>query len=132
MEPALSQFDKIQILLHEYDRLGNELGQHYSATFQALSVLALVVTGLVTVIATKGLNKLLVGLIGGTIVFYIIMILWIDYATVRTAKRICEIERDINARVGEPLLTLETHGVMHYFVKCTPKSAPVRSDKNSN
>lgn len=45
MESALSQFDKIQILLHEYDTLRNELLARSAAVFQAIGVLALVLTG---------------------------------------------------------------------------------------
>lgn len=137
MEPALAQFDKIQILLHEYDTLRNALLARYSAQFKAVGVLALVLTGLVTVIATNGLNKILVGLVGSSVVIFILVILWIDYDIARAAKRVREIETDINARAGEPLLTWETHwgpgGIaMRYFVEGAPKPIPAQGDKNSN
>ncbi len=108
MESVLSQADKIQILLHEYDTLRNELLQRYAASFQAIGVFALVLTGLVTVIATNGINKTLIALLCSSTIIFLFVMLWIDYDTFKGAKRLREIEADVNARAGETLLKWET------------------------
>jgi len=108
MGTPLSQFEKIQIILHEYDTLRNELHQRYAAIFQSISVLAVVFIGLVTVLTERGFRWSLLALLSGSVVLFLIIILVINYDTWKAATRLREIESDINSRSGERLLRWET------------------------
>lgn len=108
MDGASSQFQKIQILLHEYDTLRNEVLSRYAAQFQSTGVLAIIIIGLTTVLITQGAKITILVLIGITVMLYIGAQIWIDYDIAKAARRLREIEADVNSRAGETLLQWET------------------------
>jgi hypothetical protein len=96
----ISQFDKIQVLLHEYDTLRNDVLQRYAASFQTVGVFALVITALITIISQSGFNKIIFCLIVSTSVIFAAMMLWIDFDMAEHVCRLRQIEADVNNRIG--------------------------------
>jgi hypothetical protein len=109
---ALTQLDKIQILLHEYDGLRSEIVQRWVGTQQQISIGVLVLMGVITVlVSTKAeyprasilyvLLAIAIGIFGYA--------MWqVRRDTCKAATRVSEIEQDVNQRAGEELLQWET------------------------
>ena len=113
----LSEKDKIQILLQEYNTLRSELVANTGKAMQMAALLGVVLT----LILSRPIDKRfwvaasvgLVGLIGlGSVIVRDIR---------RLARRVIELEKDINRRAGEELLVWEsrwggvTSGLPSYF-----------------
>ena len=109
MDESIKDFQKIQILLHEYASLRNELLSRYVAQYQSSAVLAVVSIGLIT-LWSRGdvIGSTSISLMGGTFFLYLVVLIWIDYDIAKAATRLRKLEKEINTRAGETLLTWET------------------------
>jgi len=102
---------KIAVLLSEYSTLRDEVLQRDTALNQVLTVAGASVVGVVTIMLTYSLQL-------GTylLIFLLLFSYWvfrlIEFDTLHIAKRLLELEADINERTGERLLVWETnHGL---------------------
>ena len=109
MDESIKDFQKIQILLHEYASLRNELLSRYVAQYQSSAVLAVVSIGLIT-LWSRGdvIGSTSISLMCGTFFLYLGVLIWIDYDIAKAATRLRKLEKEINGRAGETLLTCET------------------------
>lgn len=112
MDSALSQSDKIQILLHEYDTLRDEIIQRWVGTQQQISIAVLVFIGIITVLFSNQIKHprdyVLYGTLGVAVCIFFYAMWQVDRDTRKAAERVREIERDVNARAGEELLQWES------------------------
>ncbi len=101
---ALSEKDKIQILLAEYNTLRTELLNRHTAGFQMVAI----GTAVLTWLAAQSIDAKFLVL---SVVFSIVMAcwIWVLYADIRRlGVRIRQLEEDVNRRAGEPLLIWES------------------------
>jgi hypothetical protein len=100
----LTQNDKIQILLQEYSTLRAELVANGTKLFQ----MAALTGALLTWTISRPLDKRfwIAALIGGGGLFWLGFVLIKD--TRKLARRVADLERDINGRAGEELLVWES------------------------
>jgi len=115
--------DKVEILLHEYDTLRDEVVQRYNAIQQQISIFVLMIIGTLTILSTYSEQRwgwslflyLLLAL--GLCVFaFALRINHLDIQKINTRLR--ELEADINQLAGEQLLKWETYwsgAVTGYF-----------------
>ncbi len=103
-QSTLSNSDKIQILMTEYNNLNNQLGHRYDAQFQAIFILAAVLIGLLTVFGVS-FRSLILAIFSALI--FVGVWLWIEYDITRQADWLRSLEANINARAGEQLLGWE-------------------------
>jgi hypothetical protein len=105
MEKPFSEKDKVMILLHEYDKLCQEIHNRTSSGFQLLAVGAVV---FVWIISQQRLD----GHLWSVIVVSAIILscgTWMVFRDIKkAATRLRELEKDINRRAGEELLVWET------------------------
>jgi hypothetical protein len=102
----LSDADKIQILLHEYDALRNLLISRHAAGFQAVSIGSAVLVGLITLKVTIFIGwEILIFLIAlGIVIFILTVVIWVDRVVFKAASRLREIETEVNAMAIAPRL----------------------------
>jgi hypothetical protein len=108
MSNDIEQKDRIQILLTEYTSLRSELNARYSSGFVAI--------GWVTIAAVWLLGQLTQPKLGCAfwigLVILLVGALWslraIVFDVFNAARRVQEIEREVNDRAGERLLMWET------------------------
>jgi hypothetical protein len=104
---VLGTKDKIQILLAEYNTLRSEIITRGGTGFQIIAIAA----GLLALLLQRQIDtRFVIGcivLVAGTAAFT-----WIITGNIgKLSRRITEIEKDINKRAGETLLSWETaHG----------------------
>ena len=103
-----SQKDKVTILLHEYNMLRAEILTRTNHGFQLLVVYAGLGGGLfVWIMQAKGGVRFWLSL--AVAVGTLFVANWISFSNInRCVKRVLELEKDINTRVGENLLVWET------------------------
>jgi hypothetical protein len=121
MDKQLSQFEKIQILLQEYNSLRSEMIERHTVTYQAIGIIGAAFVGLIALVWNTSIKVKIFAVVGFVVVFTGV-VLWINRDVAKAAKRVRELEADINTRAGEPLLKWETEhggggGVMKHFVK---------------
>jgi hypothetical protein len=104
---------RIQILLHEYNSLRAEVLSRYVAQFQSGGVTAIVLLGFLTLMANRGIHWSSVVLIVSDILLFLGVLAWIDVDITKAARRLRELEKEINDLAGgTPLLKWETeHGI---------------------
>jgi hypothetical protein len=107
---ALSQFSepqKIEILLHEYDALRNEIDGRTRDGFNLFGTVGALFIGALTLIYNKvGFVWFLIVAIGGLITFAVAT-RETFFRIRRAAERLREIEGLVNSRIGEELLVWE-------------------------
>lgn len=110
MDPSnldtLNNMGKIQVLLHEYATLRQEIITRTTHGFQLVAAGAVV---LVWVMTRQELNVQF--WFGAAIAILVVLIaIWFIIRDIgKAAKRIRELEKDINRRAGEELLVWETY-----------------------
>jgi len=105
---GLTVFEKIQILMHEYDGLRDEIGGRTRDGFNLFSICGvLFVGGLSFLYGAAGMWPALATGVFGLIAFVIATRATI-YRIGRAAARLREIEATVNDLAGEPLLEWET------------------------
>lgn len=109
-------FEKISIIMHEYDTLREEIIQKNLNTTQIVSQSSIATITLIGVISAVFIANLVSNLAFVLLLITIIptfiaisgtAILWLSADTRKLSRRIREIERDINKRTGERLLRWE-------------------------
>jgi hypothetical protein len=99
---------KIEVLLHEYDTLRQEVMSRYSAQFQTIGAIGVIFAALIAAMVT-GLGVVPgLWLIACGFVAFWALFLWADADISRLAKRLIELEKDVNTRAGETLLVWES------------------------
>jgi ABC-type multidrug transport system fused ATPase/permease subunit len=104
----MDESQKITVLLYEYNSLRTELISRYTAQFQSIAALAIVLIGLITLGGNRGFSCAIILLIAGAIVVYLLVLLWIDIDIARLSREVRRIEADVNNRAGETLMRWET------------------------
>ena len=101
-----SDAEKIQILLHEYDALRNELISRHAEGYQAASIGSAALVGLITLKVTSFIEwSILSSLIAFVIViFFSTVVIWVDRIVFTAASRLRDIETEVNAMAKAPLL----------------------------
>lgn len=128
----MTEADKITVLLHEYDTLRDEIVQG-SGPLQQMSLGAVIVLGALTIALTDGLDESDRLLLYGSLAVCMLVLgfsVWkINRGVQKIARRLRELESEINRRAGEPLLQWETHwgGAVAGFWKATEWIVPLRS-----
>jgi hypothetical protein len=109
MDESIKDFQKIQILLHEYNTLRAEVLSRYSAQFQSSTVAVGALIGLMVAASNPGVgfNWLIILLLIATGPIYGGVLFWIDIDIAKAAKRLREIETQVNSLAGETLLRWE-------------------------
>jgi hypothetical protein len=106
--PALERRDKILILLAEYNTLRTECQHRLTLFIQSTGIAITVVVGLVGVAITNAQFPALYYLGGGALLLYAVLVALIDINVAQLAKRVVELEGQINGIAGERLLKWET------------------------
>ena len=123
----MSEFEKIAILLHEYDTLRNEILERHASLVAFYVILTLMVSYAITLLWRDRANisgRILLVLV---VAIFAIVTLVFNADTVRAAKRIRQIETEVNARAGEVLLRWETEwGAGKRIGRFFPRSASER------
>lgn len=103
----LSQKDRIEILLHEYDALRDEIVNRTNFGYQIAAAAALAITWLMQQeLSHKG--SLFWSIVGAVTVLFLVAS-FVDVRDLkRAAFRVRELEGEINSRAGEHLLVWET------------------------
>ena len=99
----------IEILLHEYDTLREEVLRRYDAQFQSIGAMAVVLVGLLAALASHFDPKSVYLLIFISLFVFAAIWLWADFDITKAAQRLRELEASINRRAGEDLLRWETN-----------------------
>jgi hypothetical protein len=112
-ESGIIDYDKITILMHEYDTLRDEIIQRNNALQQQNSIAAVVLFGTLTIAWSGNVGKyqsyILYGLLALCFLIFIYGIWFAFRETDRVIVRLRQIEADVNQRAGETLLQWETH-----------------------
>ena len=109
MDDSIKAFQRIQVLLHEYNTLRAEVLSRYVAQFQSGGIAAIVLLSIITLISNRGFNYWLGALIALDLVLYVAVLIWIDVDIAKAARRLKTLEQEINSlATGEPLLKWET------------------------
>ena len=102
---GFSDFERVQVLLHEYDSLRDEIQQRIAHVYQVVIICA--------VLATWLLGRTMDGRFwfGATFILLLIAALgWFNGEDIkRAAAQLRSIEQHVNYLSGEDLLTWETH-----------------------
>jgi hypothetical protein len=111
-QKEFTEKDKIQILLHEYDTLRQEILTRTRTGHQILAVAAVLFIWIITQIMTGNPSfwfwTILVGFLAASVAA-VSVAAWFTMRDIgKAAKRIRELESDINSRAGEDLLIWET------------------------
>ena len=103
-----SQFQKIEILLHEYDTLRDEIGGRTRDGFNMFAITSALFVGALSLLYGKAgtVVVVIVGILGA--IAFAVAARETFYRIARAAERLREIEGDVNERVGEKLLVWET------------------------
>jgi uncharacterized membrane protein (DUF485 family) len=102
---ASHQSRAIDIVLHEYDSLRAEIVSRMDARFQLIGFLAIVATLLGTTDISNVSRRLLI--IAALILFISVWLLFGFYIK-RCAKRLREIEAEVNKKLGDDVLVWES------------------------
>jgi tetrahydromethanopterin S-methyltransferase subunit G len=126
MDDSIKEFQKVQIILHEYNTLRAEVLSRYVAQFQAGGVASIVLLGVFSLFANQGFSYwyvgigVLDGLLLGAVLF------WIDIDIAKAAGRLREIETQVNTVAGETLLRWENKyglgGIVGKYFVSPPQS----------
>jgi uncharacterized membrane protein len=113
MVGSMNDVDKINIVLHEYDSLRDEIIQRWVGTQTDISVGVLVIIGVLTAVFSSGrITSAQIIVLGGVIFVGILIFgygMWqVDRDTRKAAQRLREIESEVNQRAGEEILKWET------------------------
>ena len=103
LNDVLTERDKIQVLLHEYDTLRTEGIYRNSAMFQLIGVGAL----LFCLLMQQGITYRWFVSLAVFLAVMFVFSYFLGSDITRSARRVRELERDINARAGEELLVWE-------------------------
>lgn len=127
MDSAISQFDKNQILLHEYDSLRGEIVQRWLGMQQQISIGVLVLLGVITVLFSNKIKHprdyILYGVLGVAVLIFIYAMWQVRRDTLKAAERVRQIEYEVHQRAGEELLQWETRwggGVTGFWGSASP------------
>lgn len=105
---GLSNKDKIDILLKEYETLRREIENRTNNRFTLLGICI----GLLSFIAaTQQLQLLTWWIISGIVLFIITVWWWLGWLILFCARRVLEIELKVNAFAGEELLHWEAANI---------------------
>jgi hypothetical protein len=104
----MTQADKVNVLMHEYDMLGQQILSRYSAQFQIIGVVGLIIGGLIAAISSGLSPKVGEILIASSLVIFVALFAWADSDVTKAAQRLIKIETDVNERTGENLLQWES------------------------
>ena len=107
MDDSIKDFQKAQILLHEYNTLRAEVLSRYVAQFQSGGVASIVLLGIFTLFANIGFSFWFLGLVVLDLALFGAVLIWIDIDIAKAAGRLREIETQVNALAGETLLRWE-------------------------
>jgi hypothetical protein len=109
MDDSNNTFQRVQILLHEYNTLRAEVLSRYVAQFQSGGVASIVLLGIFTLIANLGFSYWFIGLVGLDLILFAAVLVWIDIDIAKAARRLRELEVQINSLAGgEALLKWES------------------------
>jgi hypothetical protein len=126
---TLSQSDNIQVLLHEYDGLRSEIVQRWVGMQQQISIGVVVLLGIVAVLFSKDSkidhprDYILYSLLGFAMCVFCYAMWQVGRDSGKAAKRVREIEREVNQRAGAELLQWETRwggGATGYWGSARP------------
>jgi ABC-type siderophore export system fused ATPase/permease subunit len=98
---ALTQKDKISVLMGEYSALKSEIVQKNTAVVQTIQIASAGIVGLLALVHS---STWLWYLLSSAILLTVINLVLIDWASAKARTRVGELERDINRRAGERLL----------------------------
>ncbi|MBZ0138923.1 MAG: hypothetical protein K8H87_04005 [Pseudorhodoplanes sp.] len=104
----MDEIEKIKIVLEEYKTLREEIYRRHAAFVQVCTVAG---TTFVAIVGVAIVNKTLVGGAFMTLALLVLVtfaFLMHDHDTRLLAEQLAQIEKDINKRAGEDLLTWET------------------------
>ena len=119
-QEKISEKDKVQILLHEYDTLRTELIHRGNNMYQLVAVAGAIVVWLVSRVLDARFWILLV--LAGVVVSIFSWFIYRDMT--KAAERVRQLEKDINKRAREELLIWETQwggAVTGYWGQAKPK-----------
>jgi ABC-type polysaccharide/polyol phosphate export permease len=109
MDDCIKTFQRIQILLSEYNSVRAEVMCRYTAQFQSSGIAAVVLLAIITVISNHEFNRVTGGLLLADLVIWLMVLLWIDVDISQMSQRLRDLEAIINSLAsGEPLLRWET------------------------
>ena len=115
-ENYLTNQEKIQVLLKEYDTLRAEMLQRFTQRFQFIMIIG-VICGYA--FFKEDSHQALIAKIA--LILVIIVWYWIGYLVATYSWRIAKIEKHVNKLAGEKLLQWETfqnkNGIFHVFYK---------------
>ena len=128
-QPAgFSDFERVEILLHEYDSLRDEIQQRIAHVYQVVIIC--------TVLATWLMGRTIDGRFwfGATLMLLLIAAFgWFNGEDIkRAAAQLRSIEQHVNELTGEDLLTWETHyggAIAGYWGRPRPKYVGKRTKK---
>jgi Na+/H+ antiporter NhaC len=110
---SLGESDNIQILLHEYDTLREEIIQRWVGMQQQISIGVIVLLGIITVLFSNQIQHprdyILYSLLAIAVCVFIYAMWQVGRDSGKAAERVREIEREVNLRAGAELLQWETH-----------------------
>jgi hypothetical protein len=125
---GFSDFERVQVLLHEYDSLLNLVAQRIAHVYQVVIICA--------VLATWLLGRTMDGRfwVGATFILFLIAAFgWFNGEDIkRAAAQLRAIEQHVNYLPGEDLLTWETHyggAIAGYWGRPRPAHVGKRSKK---
>ncbi len=126
-EPRVAVETTIEILLHEYDNVAEQILHRYDAQFQAIGAYGAVLVGLLALIFTVSFRWEIVGLVGLATAIFVVVMLWIAADITRQGRWLRGLETEINRQVGAPILRWElTRGF--FGTTKVDKSPPPRTD----
>ncbi len=108
--PPLTEVDvatRIEILLHEYDNVAEQVLHRYDAQFQAIGAYGAVLVGLLALVFTVKFRWEIVGLVALSTFIFVGVMLWITADITRQGKWLRGLESEINRQAGAPLLRWE-------------------------
>ena len=115
----MTDSEKIQILLKEYETLRTEMIQRFNHRFQFLTIIGAV--GAFIFFKADKISYL--GVLAVAIAFISVLLVWVWIGNViaRCSKRVSEIEKQVNSLAEEELLRWETQqiqgGLFHRIYK---------------
>lgn len=116
---CISDKDKIEILLKEYDTLRAEMLQRFDNRFQFIVIIGAI--GAYAFLKGKKLpwNQVLIVIFASVSV--IVIWFWIGYIAATQSRRISEIEKQVNKLAGQELMQWESYqidnGIFHKIYK---------------
>jgi hypothetical protein len=109
MDDSIKEFQKVQILLHEYNTLRAEVLSRYTAQFQSSTVAVGAFVGLMLAASNPniGFSWIIIILLVATGVLFGAVLFWIDVDIAKAARRLREIETQVNSLASDTLLRWE-------------------------